>query len=110
MGVSLSLDDFGTGYSSLKNLSDFQVDRLKMDQSFILDIATSNTRTAVVSSIIDIAYNLKLPAIAEGVETQAQLDFLVVNKCDVTQGYLFSKPLPIGPYRSVAAGEELEGC
>ena len=94
LGVSLSLDDFGTGYSSLNYLSRFPVDHLKIDQSFIRDIATSDTRTAVVSSIIDIAHNLHLTAIAEGVETQEQLAFLIANGCDAMQGYLFSKPLP----------------
>ena len=94
LGVSLSLDDFGTGYSSLNYLSRFPVDHLKIDQSFIRDIGSSNARTAVVSSIIDIAHNLHLTAIAEGVETQEQLAFLIANGCDAMQGYLFSKPLP----------------
>jgi diguanylate cyclase (GGDEF)-like protein/PAS domain S-box-containing protein len=94
LGVSLSLDDFGTGYSSLNYLSRFPVDHLKIDQSFIRDIATSHARTAVVSSIIHIAHNLQLTAIAEGVETTEQLAFLIANKCDAMQGYLFSKPLP----------------
>ena len=94
LGVSLSLDDFGTGYSSLNYLSRFPVDHLKIDQTFIRDIATSDTRTAVVSSIIDIAHNLQLTAIAEGVETLEQLAFLIANGCDAMQGYLFSKPLP----------------
>ncbi|MFO7813522.1 MAG: EAL domain-containing protein, partial [Pelovirga sp.] len=98
LGVSLSLDDFGTGYSSLNYLSRFPVDHLKIDQSFIRDIGTSAARTAVVSSIIDIAHNLQLMAIAEGVETQDQLAFLVANKCDAMQGYLFSKPLPAGAF------------
>ncbi|MFO7811840.1 MAG: EAL domain-containing protein, partial [Pelovirga sp.] len=94
LGVSLSLDDFGTGYSSLNYLSRFPVDHLKIDQSFIRDIGTSAARTAVVSSIIDIAHNLQLTAIAEGVETSEQLAFLITNGCDAMQGYLFSKPLP----------------
>ena len=94
LGISLSLDDFGTGYSSLNYLSRFPVDHLKIDMSFIRDIGTSDNRTAVVSSIIDIAHNLQLSAIAEGVETPEQLAFLVANECDAIQGYLFSKPLP----------------
>ncbi len=98
LGVSLSLDDFGTGYSSLNYLSRFPVDHLKIDQSFIRDIGTSNARTAVVSSIIDIAHNLQLTAIAEGVETPEQLAFLIANGCDAMQGYLFSKPLPAGKF------------
>ena len=94
LGVSLSLDDFGTGYSSLNYLRRFPVDCLKIDQSFIRDVTTDPSGASVVSSIIDIAHNLQLTAIAEGVETQEQLDFLVANQCDAMQGYLFSKPLP----------------
>jgi len=93
LGVSLSLDDFGTGYSSLNYLSRFPVDHLKIDQSFIRDIGTSDNRTAVISSIIDIAHNLHLTAIAEGVETREQLQFLMTHGCEAMQGYLFSKPL-----------------
>jgi len=101
LGVSLSLDDFGTGYSSLNYLSRFPVDHLKIDQSFIHDIGTSATRTAVVSSIIDIAHNLQLTAIAEGVETEEQLAFLIANDCDAIQGYLFSKPLPAADFAAL---------
>ncbi|HMB15045.1 MAG TPA: EAL domain-containing protein, partial [Pelovirga sp.] len=98
LGVSLSLDDFGTGYSSLNYLSRFPVDHLKIDMSFIRAIGTSDARTAVVPSIIDIAHNLQLTAIAEGVETSEQLDFLIANGCDAMQGYLFSKPLPAAEF------------
>ncbi|MEE4241920.1 MAG: EAL domain-containing protein, partial [Desulfopila sp.] len=98
LGISLSLDDFCTGYSSLNYLSRFPVDHLKIDQGFIHDVGTSDSRTAVVSSIIDIAHNLQLTAIAEGVETPEQLAFLIANGCDAMQGYLFSKPLPAGDF------------
>ena len=94
LGVSLSLDDFGTGYSSLNYLRRFPVDSLKIDQTFTRDITTDASGASVVSSIIDIAHNLGLTAIAEGVETREELDFLVADKCDAMQGYLFSKPLP----------------
>ena len=94
LGVSLSLDDFGTGYSSLNYLRRFPVDSLKIDQSFIHDVTTDPSGASVVASIIDIAHNLQLTAIAEGVETHEQLEFLVANECDAVQGYLFSKPLP----------------
>lgn len=93
LGVSLSLDDFGTGYSSLNYLRHFPFDNLKIDKSFINDVVTDPTGASVVTSIIDIAHNLGLIAIAEGVETREQLDFLVANQCDYMQGYLFSKPL-----------------
>jgi diguanylate cyclase (GGDEF)-like protein/PAS domain S-box-containing protein len=94
LGLHLSLDDFGTGYSSLNYLRRFPVDSLKIDQSFIHDVTTDPSGASVVASIVDIAHNLKLDAIAEGVETQEQLEFLVANECDAVQGYLFSKPLP----------------
>lgn len=94
IGVLLSLDDFGTGFSSLNYLRRFPFDSLKIDQSFIYDVITDPSGASVVASIIDIAHNLNLVAIAEGVETPEQLDFLVANKCDVVQGFLFSKPLP----------------
>ncbi len=98
LGVGLSLDDFGTGYSSLNYLRRFPVDSLKIDQSFIRDITTDPTGASVVTSIIDIAHNLNLIAIAEGVETQDQLDFLCGNNCDAVQGYLFSRPLPAADF------------
>jgi len=94
LGVSLSLDDFGTGFSSLNYLRRFPVDSLKIDQSFIHDVSIDASGASVVTSIIDIAHNLNLSAIAEGVETQGQCDFLITNNCDAMQGYLFSKPLP----------------
>lgn len=98
LGVYLSLDDFGTGYSSLNYLRRFPVDSLKIDQSFIRDVTDDASGASVVASIIDIAHNLNLTAIAEGVETQAQLDFLLYNDCDTVQGYLFSKPLPAAEF------------
>ncbi|MBE0599198.1 MAG: EAL domain-containing protein, partial [Desulfuromonadales bacterium] len=94
LGVSLSLDDFGTGYSSLNYLRHFPVDSLKIDRSFIRDVATDPSGASVVTSIIAIAHNLGLTAVAEGVETREQLAFLAGCGCDIFQGYLFSKPLP----------------
>ncbi len=94
IGVALSLDDFGTGYSSLNYLRRFPVDSLKIDRSFISDVTTDPSGASVVTSIIDIAHNLHLKAIAEGVENSAQLDFLIACQCDTIQGYYFSKPLP----------------
>ncbi len=94
LGVSLSLDDFGTGYSSLNYLRRFPVDTLKIDQSFVRDVSNDPSGASVITSIIDIAHNLNLTAIAEGVETQDQLDFLRAKNCDSVQGFFFSKPLP----------------
>jgi EAL domain-containing protein (putative c-di-GMP-specific phosphodiesterase class I) len=92
--VSLSLDDFGTGYSSLNYLRRFPVDSLKIDRSFIRDVASDPSGASVVTSVIDIAHNLGLTAVAEGVETREQLVFLAGCGCDMLQGFLFSKPLP----------------
>jgi EAL domain-containing protein (putative c-di-GMP-specific phosphodiesterase class I) len=94
LGVGLSLDDFGTGYSSLNYLRRFPVDSLKIDRSFIADVASDPSGASVVTSVIDIAHNLGLTAVAEGVETREQLVFLLGCGCDMFQGFLFSKPLP----------------
>jgi len=93
LGVSLAIDDFGTGYSSLAYLKRFAVDRLKIDQSFIRDLLHSDHDREIAATIIAMARHLKLSVLAEGVESEAQLDFLHRHGCDAFQGYLSSPPL-----------------
>lgn len=94
MGTKVSIDDFGTGYSSLSYLSNFPFDKLKIDQSFIRDITTDKAAASLATSIISMAHSLGVRVIAEGVETEEQLNFLKDYKCDEIQGYYFSKPIP----------------
>jgi diguanylate cyclase (GGDEF)-like protein/PAS domain S-box-containing protein len=93
LGVSISVDDFGTGYSSLSYLKNLPIHSIKIDKSFISDIAPGDSETSIVTAMIQIAKGLKLKLIAEGVETNHQLAFLRNNNCDECQGYLFSRPV-----------------
>jgi diguanylate cyclase (GGDEF)-like protein/PAS domain S-box-containing protein len=94
IGIKLSIDDFGMGFSSLNYLRKFPVDTLKIDRHFIAGIPHSEDSVAITRSIISLAKNLKLKVLAEGVETEEQLDFLVQNGCDLMQGYYFCPPSP----------------
>ncbi len=101
MGVRLAIDDFGTGYSSLSYLKQFPIDTLKIDQSFLRDIATGTDDATILSAVIGMGRNLKQRVIAEGVETHEQLAFLRTQQCDEGQGFQFSHPLPADDFASL---------
>ena len=103
MGIDLAIDDFGVGYSSLSYLRRFPLNTLKIDRTFVNDITTNPDDAAIVSTIIAMAKTLKLAVIAEGVETQAQLDFLKGQQCETMQGYFFSRPVPAAEINKLLA-------
>jgi diguanylate cyclase (GGDEF)-like protein/PAS domain S-box-containing protein len=105
IGVTLAIDDFGTGYSSFSYLRQFQVSKLKIDRSFIRDVTLNPDDAAITAAIISMAKSLNLRVIAEGVEDEAQMTFLRVNRCDEIQGYYFSKPLAVDNVADKLRGE-----
>ncbi len=94
LGVAISLDDFGTGYASLAHLKRFQVDRLKIDRSFVADIGMDDHRGVIPRTIVSLAHSLGMDVVAEGIENERQLDILKSYGCDIGQGYLFARPMP----------------
>lgn len=101
LGVQISIDDFGTGYSSLSYLKRFHVNTLKIDQSFIKDLANDDDNAAIVTALIAMSQQLKIRSLAEGVETEEQLNFLRQQGCNEIQGYVFSRPLPTSEFESL---------
>jgi len=95
LGLTLSIDDFGTGYSSLSYLKQFPVDILKVDREFVKDIPNNKSDMAISSAVIAMAHKLNLKVVAEGIETEEQLEFLKQNDCEIGQGYYFGKPMPV---------------
>jgi EAL domain-containing protein (putative c-di-GMP-specific phosphodiesterase class I) len=107
LGVRIAIDDFGTGYSSLAYLSQFPVDSLKIDRSFVSGIASSTASAALISTLVQLGKTLKIQTLAEGIEEPAQLQALQREHCDHGQGFLLSRPLTpeaVEEFLSVARG------
>jgi diguanylate cyclase (GGDEF)-like protein/PAS domain S-box-containing protein len=105
MGLHLAIDDFGTGYSSLSALQQFPINTLKIDQSFVRDVAIDRDDAAIVDAIIQMAHSLRLEVVAEGVESEAQLEFLRKHGCDYAQGHLFGDPVPADEFCEMLVAE-----
>ena len=109
LGIKISIDDFGTGFSSLSYLKNFPIDILKIDKSFITNLEWDTANSAIASAVIGLAHNLNLRVVAEGVETEEQLEFLQKGDCDFAQGYHISKPKEItGSVKKLIAGMLLQ--
>lgn len=108
MGLTLAIDDFGTGYSNFAYLKQFRVSKLKIDRSFIRDVAVNPDDAAITSAIIRMARSLNLKVIAEGVEDEAQMSFLRAHQCHEIQGYYFSKPLSVDQVADKLRGDSAE--
>jgi EAL domain-containing protein (putative c-di-GMP-specific phosphodiesterase class I) len=107
LGLRISVDDFGTGYSSLGHLKVLPIDKLKIDRSFILDLPGERDSAAIARAIIQMGLSLGLTVIAEGVETEAQREFLATQGCDELQGMLVSPPLSVAAFEAWVAGRAL---
>ena len=105
LGITLSLDDFGTGYSSLSQLKRLPIDTLKIDRAFVQDVTENAENASIADAIISLARSLQLEVIAEGVETEAQFDFLKSNGCGLSQGYYFSRPVSPQAVEALLRGE-----
>lgn len=110
MGLEISIDDFGTGYSSLSYLKRFPINKLKIDKSFVDDITTHLDDAAIVKAIIAMAHGLQMKVVSEGVETEAQLEFLRQHGCEHYQGFIFSKPLPANEVTARLQRKQLLCC
>jgi EAL domain-containing protein (putative c-di-GMP-specific phosphodiesterase class I) len=106
LGVSIAMDDFGTGYSSLSYMQSFPFDRIKIDRGFIASVEGNAQSAAIVRAAIGLGHGLNLPVIAEGVETESQMEFLRREKCDEVQGHFIGKPRPIAEYADLLADPE----
>jgi len=100
-GIEVAIDDFGTGYSSLAYLNQFDIDYLKIDQSFVRNLRPGSSDLALSKAIIVMAHELGMKVIAEGIETQEQRDLLIAAGCDFGQGYFFSRPVPADKFEQL---------
>ena len=98
-GVTIAIDDFGTGYSSLETLRAFPFDKIKLDRSFMSEVEASPEAKAIIRAILALGHTLRVPVLAEGVETRSQLDILLDEGCDEAQGYFLGRPVPVGHIR-----------
>ena len=105
MGISIAIDDFGTGYSSLSYLKRFPIDTLKIDKSFVQDVCTDPDDASIVKAIVTLGHALDLKIVAEGVETQDQLEYLTLLGCDILQGFLFSQPLGVNEFNELLVAQ-----
>lgn len=101
LGIHIAIDDFGTGYASLSYLKQFPFDTLKIDRSFVRNVTSDSQNTAIMTAVIQLAHNLNLKVTAEGVETEAELNFLGEQQCDTMQGYFFSRPIPAAEFEKL---------
>jgi EAL domain-containing protein (putative c-di-GMP-specific phosphodiesterase class I) len=104
LGVKIAMDDFGTGYASLSSLQSFPFDKIKIDRSFVTRVDSNGQSAAIVRSIIGLSTALQIPVIAEGVETEAERQFLSAAGCREMQGYLIGRPQPIAHYANLTSG------
>jgi EAL domain-containing protein (putative c-di-GMP-specific phosphodiesterase class I) len=104
MGLQVALDDFGTGHSMLAHLKNFDIDYLKIDRSFVMDLAGDSGDLALCEGIIVMAHKLGLKVVAEGVETEPQLNLLKAAGCDYAQGYVYAHPMPASQMGAMARG------
>ncbi|NTV77773.1 MAG: EAL domain-containing protein, partial [Clostridiales bacterium] len=93
-GISIAIDDFGTGYSSLTYLHSLPFDVLKIDREFIKDVQKEEEESFIYKTVVELAHNMKLKVVAEGIETKEQKEFLLKNHCDIGQGFYFERPIP----------------
>jgi EAL domain-containing protein (putative c-di-GMP-specific phosphodiesterase class I) len=108
-GIKLAIDDFGTGYSSLSYLQNFPITHLKIDRSFVKDVCSNEQSAKIASSIIALAQTMSLEVIAEGVETEDQMEFLKARGCRIAQGYLFGRPVSPEEFEKFCLNQLLAG-